>query len=759
MVSPASAGVGDSWAPVVSELKPDQVLSTHGSDAWATVIWGVPAGFIESRSLLQYGELPLWDRYGHAGATFIGQAVTGLGDPLQLIVILGGGSAGAWDVKFLAAKFLFCAGFGLLVWRVLGSQRLGLIFAALSAYCGAFFYINSHPVFFVFCYSPWILLSALNWLDPQNKQYFRWGLVWLLANLFCFNAGHVEAAAILIGGLNLAAFARAFAGGWARIRVALRRLAVGTPVFFGLAAPVWMSFAGALAGAYTAHAEPHIYQLPWRSIPGAFDDLFYQLLFPNDTYPAVAPGASLLVLAGCVLTVLHWRKLKGEPFFWINTGAVALWAGCIFGLVPAVLLNCIPLLNREGHTYTDFSYLLVIHLTLQSAFGFFTLAQKTTLRRAVIDFAAITATIIGLVLLDNGIRCRPVPWNYVVVAGIGAVGAPMLFVFLKARTRQISIVGWLAIILLGVAAQHRFGLYASGNKDLLLLVGPRLRLDAASPAIERIKRDPAGPFRTGGIQDTLYGDYAAVYELEDIRSCSPLTSGVYMDLVRSFPGFSFRPSWFLDITNLAAAQPLLNLLNVKYLLCPKGTSLASASSFRVVDRSDFTVIENPDVWPRGYFTDRVIPTDTLADFIQHLAGNPKTPFAALSSGAILSEPGLHSLQTNTSPTVIAATRYQLSPNTTAFDIHAPSAGLVCLSENQARGFIATANGQPKPILTVNQTFKALYLDQPGDYHVVFTYRPWHWKLACALFWIMAVGTALTAIIVFKRARGKTRSGQ
>ena len=116
--------------------------------------------------------------------------------PLQLIVILGHGSAGAWDIKFLAAKFLFCAGFGLLVLRLLGSRPLSLIYAALAAYCGAFFYIINHPVFFVFSYAPWILLSALGMLDLQSRRHVRWGLVWLLVNFACFNAGHVETAVV-----------------------------------------------------------------------------------------------------------------------------------------------------------------------------------------------------------------------------------------------------------------------------------------------------------------------------------------------------------------------------------------------------------------------------------------------------------------------------------------------------------------------------------------------------------------------------------
>ncbi len=388
-VSPANVEVlVYSWPPFFPGMKPAPELSTHGSDTSAMMLWGVPAGFIGSRSLLQDGELPLWNRYGHAGSTFIGQAVSMLGDPLQMIVILGRGSATAWDVKFLAAKFLFCAGFGLLVFRLLGSRPLALIYAALGAYCGAFFYINNHPVFFVFAYAPWILLSALELLDLQSKHYFRWGLVWLLANFACFNGGHVEVAVILIAGLNLVALANGFSNCHraAESAAVLGRMAAGTLLFMGLTAPVWMSFLATMAGSYSVHSEIHVDQLPFKSLPGAFDDVLYQLLLPNGSYPALAPGTSLLVLSGCILSILRWRQMKLEKFFWANTGAIGLWGGCIFGWIPAAILVHIPFLNRDGHTYTDFSYLLVIHLIIQSAYGFKALAQENNFRRAAADF-------------------------------------------------------------------------------------------------------------------------------------------------------------------------------------------------------------------------------------------------------------------------------------------------------------------------------------------------------------------------------------
>lgn len=745
------------WWPPLPEMKPDlERVPFHQSDLAAMMVWSVPAGFIESRSLLQYGEIPLWNRYGHAGDTLIGQAVSMLGDPLQFIVILGHGSAGAWDIKFLAAKFLFCIGFGLLILRLLRSVPLSLIFAALAAYCGAFYFINNHPVFFVFCYAPWILLSALSMLELRSRWHLCWGLVWLLANFACFNAGHVEPAVVLIGGLNLAAVAGALfvhrrAAGQSRL---LGRIAAGTLLFMGLTAPMWLSFLTALDGSYSAHSEVRISQLPLKSLPGAFDDLFYLLQIKTSDVAAPAPGTSLLVLAGCIFSILRWRQLWEEPFFWVNSGAIILWGGIIFGWVPASFLEPIPLLNRIGHVYTDFSFLLVIHLTIQGAYGFKSLASEKNFRRTAFDFLWMGLVFAGMMLVyclttsHRGIR-----WNYFLCAGAGAIGAPLLFAFLNDRHRRVTLIGWSGIVLLGFAPIFRFGLYSSGNEDLLMLPGTRATLNAPSPAIAKVKADQTGPFRVVGLNGNLYGDYAAVYELEDIRSCAPLSNGEFLNVLRNFPGLNFNSSWAFTVMNPVQAQPLLNLLNVKYLLAQPEIGFQNGPGFQLVDSSDFRVLENQDAWPRAFFTDKVVSISSNEEFIRYLLENGKQPFVAMAGEEIAKRLELPRLEETKQAVVIAATNYQLLPNSTSFDIHATVAGMVCLTEGQAKDFTAEANGKSQSVLTVNRAFKGVYLDQPGDYHLKFTYRPRHWRLACTLFWISAGGaTALAAMQIIRRRK-------
>jgi hypothetical protein len=586
-------------------------------------------------------------------------------------------------------------------------------------------------------------------------------LIWLLANFACFNAGHVELAVVLIVGLNLAAVACALTGCRNAVSPArvLGRMGVGTLCFLGLTAPVWMSFLASLDGSYTAHEAVNVFQLPPTALPGAFDDLFYLLLRANDSTVAIGPGTSLLVLAGCSLSMWRWRQLKGDPFFWVNTGAIGLWGGCIFGWVPSSLLATIPLLNRVGQIDVNFSCLLVIHLTIQSAYGFKCLAKVEKLRQVAGDAACVGGVFAGMILLYSfGYAHRPIPWDYFVFAGTGAIGAPLLFIFLKSRQRQTLTLGWVGIIILGFIPNYRFGLYHTGNDTLLMLPGPRVTLNTPSKAIDKIKMDRSGPFRVVGLQWNFMGDYSAVYELEDIRSCAPLSNGEFMDLIRSFPGVELSRYWMVEVADPARAQPLLNLLNVKYLLAPTNASIRGQLALRITDRSDFAVLENLQVWPRAFFADQVVSISSNENFINHLLKNGEQPFIALTGEEIEKQPGLQQLETTNQAAISPATNYRLFPNSTGFDIHAPCAGMVCLTEGQAKDFTALANNKPKKVLTVNRAFKGIYLDQPGDYHIKFIYRPRHWRLACTLFWISAgVVIALVATAGI-RARVQRRSG-
>jgi hypothetical protein len=278
-------------------------------------------------------------------------------------------------------------------------------------------------------------------------------------------------------------------------------------------------------------------------------------------------------------------------------------------------------------------------------------------------------------------------------------------------------------------------------------------LNAPSLAVQKIQASAGDPFRTVGLQQSFCGDYAAVYGLEDIRSCAPLSNMPFMEMVTGYPGIS-SDFWRLIISDPVKAQPLLNMLNVRYLLDRPGVAPPEHSDFRVLDRSDFTVLENPEVWPRAFFSNQIIPMATLQQFSQRLGEGDRRPFITMTPEEIAKQAGLSRLSAGPPADVTPATHYQLRPNSTAFDIRAPAAGVVCLTESQAKDFTVRINGQPGQVLTINNAFKGVYLNQPGNYHVIFTYRPRYWRTACTVFWISLFSALVIAARAFAAARTK-----
>jgi hypothetical protein len=735
--------------PTLPGMNRDEPVVAHGSDTAATLIWGVPVGFIESRSLLDHGELPLWNRYSHAGDTLIGQAVSMFGDPLQWIVIFGRGSSLAYDLKFLVAKFLFCVGFGLLIRRLMASVPLGLLFSALAAYCGAFYYIFNHPAFFVFSYVPWILLSAIEMLDLRSAHYLRWGFVWLVVCFGSFNGGHVELAILLIGGFNFAALAFAFLtnrGLFPAVKI-FGRLVVGTILFLALTSPVWVTFLVALPGTFTIHEGIQVVQFPFAELLGIFDDVFFRLPAHEGPFSAPAPGSSCLIMVGSIYGFISWRMLKQEWFFWVNTAAIVLVGGLVFGWIPGSVIAAIPLLNREAHTHTDFSYLLVIHLTIQCAYGFRCLAREESLRSAGTKLLWTVFTVAALLLLFfYGTDHAEVPWSYFLPVVMGAIAAPVLFAILKSRS-SVSVVGVIAVAVLAFVPNFRFAFYTFGNKYLVMVPGKRVTFDAPSTAIDWIKADKSPPFRVTGAELNLFGDYSAVYQLENISSCAPLSNGELVSLLRATPGIFGQADWVTQLTNVVAAHPVLNLLNVKYILTPPAVEVQDGLGYRLAHHSDLGVLENLEVWPRAFFCDKIVPLSSTEEFVGYLYAHSRPPFIALTPAEILKQSALAQLE-GANSTFTPATNYTLLPNSTAFDVHANSAGIVCLTEGQGRDFVATANGKIKPILTVNRAFKGIYLDKPGDYHIQFTYRPRYWRFTCAMFCAAVAISAVLALLGF-----------
>jgi len=341
------------WLPSAPSA---EVGNPNRSDVGAVVWHHLPLSMIERKAIFEDGELPLWNRYDSAGVPLLGQGQSCFGDPLQLLPVLGDGSAWSWDIKFLVAKWLFALGIGLCVWRLFRHLPTALVLTASSSFIGFFVYRINHPAIFSLTYAPWILYAWIRCVEAESARAAIFAFVGLVGANWCeMNSGTAKEAYSLLVSMNLAgACLLVFSERTARTKIALLAgsLAAGA-VFAMVSAPVWYTFYRALRIAYTSYNAPQAFQLQPGMLVGLFDEAFYRPF--QEVWGVVNPSVNFLVLVGFLWAIVRIRSLCADRRA-LGLLAASLPAfAIVFGIVPPGLIERTPFLGNILHVDNAFS--------------------------------------------------------------------------------------------------------------------------------------------------------------------------------------------------------------------------------------------------------------------------------------------------------------------------------------------------------------------------------------------------------------------
>jgi len=335
--------------PTVPESRVVKAAEVRGADLGALLWQHLPATEVQ-RQALAAGEIPFWNRFNAAGFDLLAQAQSMLGDPLHALVLAAGGDSWAWDLRFLAARFLFIWGMALLAWRASRSLGAAACVGAASGFIGFYVYRVIHPATFTLGYAPWILLAWWSAADAvvgrrRDRVAALAGLA--AASLCVVLSGTVKEAVVLsvvLHAAGLVVFLAECPPG--------RRRAVAAPLLTVaaaglLAAPWWLPFLDALRRSATGYDVPTVFQLPPGLLLGFCDELFHRPLQPGAFVSN--PSTNLVILVGLLGCAVTWRALRPRA------GVVALaWsllpvAALTFGVVPAAWIVAVPLLGGVSH--------------------------------------------------------------------------------------------------------------------------------------------------------------------------------------------------------------------------------------------------------------------------------------------------------------------------------------------------------------------------------------------------------------------------
>ena len=727
------------------------LVNGHGADLGSMAWRAAPDGVLESRALFHDGELPLRDRYSGAGAPLLGQGGSMVGDPLHWLVLVFGGRAWAWDAKFLLAKLFFTAGVGLLVLATADCLPAALLLSFSAAFIGFFACRLNHPAYFSLCYAPWILLA---WLEIARAAVWGrvvgWTVAWVLINWTELNSGSIPEAAALLVYLNLIGLLCLLLARHS-VQIRFQRLlvvAAGGLVFCLLAAPVLALFFDAARSSIGGPGAEPFRQAPPGLFIGLFDDFFYRQLVSSEHH--LAPAANFLVLSGVLLALSNAKRLLRDRRFVAVTVGTLLLIAAVFGGVPLEWVDKLPLVGTIARPDIAFSTVLLIPIFVVAGFGLRQCLLRLSRRQWTRDL--LVAALIGGVMIAvfYHLLSGPVPGN---------PGAPKLD---QANALRTALDGYVAMLVLAAAilpfALRRLALRGPAVAPVLLVacclflihwrqgiqlggtfgeytpeLPDRLDLLARSPAIDFLHADHAGPFRGVGLGANLMMGYNGIAGVESFNSPETFVSPYLAELKTT--GMKFTGDWLtdsLDKARLAEVKRFYDLCNVRYYLALPDDSLADVPGLRLIGKLDLDVYRNETAWPRAFFVDRLQDYDGVEDYVREVMDGDAHPFAAIDRTEYLLEPALAGRfgKTPDGRTVVPAANYRLTGNGTSFDIEAPRAGVIVLTESFYPDAIsARINGRPAPVFRVNHAFCGVVVNQPGPYRVSFAYRPAHFVLA------------------------------
>lgn len=700
-------------------------------------------GYLGER--LRAGHIPAWNPFQFAGAPFAADPQSGwMYVPAMVLFALLPLTAAV--IAFFAAH-LTLAGFGTYVLaRLLGIDRMGAVIAA-TAYIGTGVMLGRMPCcpasYEIVSWVPVTLVGvdlAVRSRDTRGRVA-GWALTgFALSQVLSAWLGQGAYYVLLLTGAYLTYRILIYPpsgtpGSWTwRRRLALLVLhgAIILAIGFGLAAAgllprlEYNAVSNVAGGVYEGSGAGE------AQIGGSSsEDVLGRLFRPSLYYP----GTVTLVLA--LAAIVTGRRRSAVPFLLGLAGITTVLS------IPATtpLHQLFYLLPRfeDLHNHWPERVILVAYIApaLLAGLTVSTLREWHSARR-VMAMAILPLALVGALAALGAV---------LPVAALLALGSTTLLLVIGAMPHGaalrraipamilIILIADIAVSTRGLARDAPFGGYH--RLDLSSYYAPT----GAGAFLQSRQAEETDPFRFAGYnpaiqvaedgQPVLYryhfaepatrlllvNNRATALGLEDVQGYNPVQVARYVDYVTVMNGEQ-QEYHGANVFPRALDSPLLDLLNLRYLVVPAVLPSDRPDLLALVDRWDVVyrdeavrVLRNPEALPRGWIVHEARRMDR-EESLDALAGGTFDPRrTALVEGPL---PPLEQ------PADAGADRVEIvhggHPDRLVARTRTDAAGLLVLSEVAYPAWQATVDGEPVSLVTVNGLFRGVPV--PAGDHLV-----------------------------------------
>jgi hypothetical protein len=707
--------------------------SAHAPVGWRVrnpLMGDIPMQFypwaVHARNELLAGRFPLWNSAAAAGQPFFAAMQTQVLSPFSLLIYALPFPA---SLTAVAWARLLVGGCGMFLFL----RRLQLSDAA-AAFGGLAYLLNpfsvvglEHPTAAVAAWLPWVLLSADVCATEATARSVAMMSIFVALAVF---SGHPESFQNIA--LLTAAYAvyRGTSAGHLVRTLALS--AAGSALGLLLASVQLLPFLEYLRGSEALALRAHLPTLlapnpPAASVTAFVPDFYgtpvggrrYVLGGSNYVMQLMYPGLAVWLFAS--VAVFNRRRRSAALLF---LAAAAIAAGIVYGTVVARIAAVVFPPMRFALLF-GFGLTTIASLVIAGAIGVdaFLDAVSTNGRRALALAGVIASAgiAIGLIVLAF--------WR----------GQQPLLVDSHQAVHTLRSIGWTAellVCLVGAACVARWlgRRVAAGLVLAVLAVDLLVFAEAFHALIPRELAFPALPelapvtedrslFRVAGWGDTLLPNTAMMYGLQDFRYYDAIGIDRYAGLLAA--GFHYTGATY-QFWN-GSSIPMLDLLNVKYVLAPPDIELPADHFVRIAE-GPTAIYRNRSALERAFVVNqtRVL---TGNDALRQLrAGGIDVGREAIIDEP-LDEASTPDATTGTAGDVVAVHRYQ--DQDVSIDTRVAGRRLLVLLDTYYPGWVATVDRTEVPIHRVDYAFRGVVV--PAGHHVVeFHYRPRSVRAGAAL---------------------------